>query len=99
MWSQNWQIFHQLLMPAMSSASDLDLNIDNTNWTSKDMVRQADDFYSSMGLPEMTAIFWNKSLFEKSNENSLEKCHGTAANMFEPDDYRYLIRFIDIHVS
>lgn len=73
-------------MQTMSAESDLDMNIGRTNWTSHDMVKRADDFYSSMGLPLMTEKFWEKSLFERSSNN--EKCHGTAANMFEPDDYR-----------
>lgn len=88
MWSQNWEVYHALLLPRITMDSDLDANLQNTNWTSYDMVRRADDFYSSLGLPSMTRKFWEKSLFERSNDSSNEKCHGTAANMFEPDDYR-----------
>lgn len=93
MWSQSWQVYHKLLMPGMPIEGDLDLNVQRTQWTSRDMVNRADDFYSSMGLPPMTATFWKKSLFERSNKETHEKCHGTAANMFEPDDYRYIHAF------
>lgn len=52
------------------------------------MVRRAEDFYSSMGLFEMTKTFWDESQFKKSN-NSL-RCHGTAADMFAPNDFRMI---------
>lgn len=88
MWADNWEVYHTLLLPTISTETDLDLKVIQANWTSKDMINRADDFYSSMGLPAMTERFWEKSVFERTNKNSNEKCHGTAANMFEPDDYR-----------
>lgn len=88
MWSQNWQVYHKLLMPTLVTEFDLDSNVGQTNWSSYDMAKRADDFYTSIGMPAMTKTFWEKSVFEKSSGNSKEKCHGTAANMFEQDDYR-----------
>lgn len=50
-------------------------------------VKKADDFYSSLGLNRMTEKFWKYSKFQKTS--NLTKCHGSAANMFKKDDFRY----------
>lgn len=65
---------------------DLDKNLKDMHWSSKDMVKRADDFYSSLGLPVMPSEFWTNSNFEKNG--NFGKCHGTAANMFNGNDYR-----------
>lgn len=84
MWSQNWQIYLKLMLPFEDI--DLDSRMNHLNWTSIDLVKRADDFYRSLSLPPMTNEFWTRSIFEK-NEASV-KCHGTAANMFQTNDYR-----------
>lgn len=50
-------------------------------------VAKAEDFYTSMGFPEMTNKFWKNSRFESHGNKSA--CHGTAADMFTGDDFRY----------
>lgn len=85
MWAQNWQLYEKLIIPF--PAVNLEQNFKLNNWTTIDIVRHADDFYSSLGLPAMTKSFWNHSIFEKNNEH--DKCHGTAANMYIKGDYRY----------
>lgn len=84
MWAQNWQLYHNLIIPF--GEVNLDANLRNQNWSTIDMVKRADDFYSSLGLPAMTPTFWQKSYFEKNSNN--QKCHGTAANMYDDQDYR-----------
>lgn len=84
MWSQNWQLYRNLILPF--NDFHLDETIKMLNWTSIDMVKKADDFYRSLNLPSMTQKFWQNSIFEKSIK--FRNCHGTAANMFEPNDYR-----------
>uniref|UniRef100_A0A1B0CRV9 Angiotensin-converting enzyme n=1 Tax=Lutzomyia longipalpis TaxID=7200 RepID=A0A1B0CRV9_LUTLO len=86
MWSQNWASLHSLLMPDVNL--DLEANIRATNWTALDMVEHAEDFFTSVGLRKMPRKFWQYSQFEKSNAT---RCHGTAANMFMPDDYRMIV--------
>ncbi|XP_059612587.1 angiotensin-converting enzyme-like [Phlebotomus argentipes] len=86
MWSQNWASLHKLLMPDVKL--DLEANIRATNWTALDMVAHAEDFFTSLGLRKMTHKFWRYSQFEKNNTT---RCHGTAANMFMPDDYRMIV--------
>ncbi|XP_055310478.1 angiotensin-converting enzyme-like [Sitodiplosis mosellana] len=87
MWSQNWQLYQNLILPF--NDFQLDETMKNLNWTIIDMVKKADDFYRSLSLPEMPQQFWQKSIFEKSER--FRNCHGTAANMFVPNDYRMIV--------
>lgn len=84
MWSQNWQLYQNLILPL--NEFKLEETLKHLNWTSIDLVRKADDFYRSFSLPAMTQKFWQNSIFEKSNH--FRNCHGTAANMFDSNDYR-----------
>lgn len=84
MWSQNWQLYRNLIMPF--DEFSMDKQMKTLNWTAIDMVKKADDFYRSLSLPAMTNEFWEHSIFVKSND--FNNCHGTAANMFEKDDFR-----------
>ncbi|XP_063631466.1 angiotensin-converting enzyme-like [Cydia splendana] len=85
LWAQNWESIADLILP---QTIDLDKSIKNTNWTTVDMVKHAEDFYQSLGLPAMTDTFWRESVFERRSPNT--RCHGTAADMFQDGDFRLL---------
>lgn len=53
-----------------------------------DLVKHAEDFYQSLGLPAMTDTFWRESVFERRSSST--RCHGTAADMFQNGDFRLL---------
>ncbi|GLV39683.1 Angiotensin converting enzyme [Carabus blaptoides fortunei] len=89
MWAQDWSALLGLLIPEDQNLH-LDQRIASKNWTIKDMVQIAEDMYVSLGLPKMTEKFWKHSKFERNEKNS-SLCHGTAANMFDEDDYRMLV--------
>lgn len=93
MWSQNWELYHNLILPF--SEVDLEANLKKQNWTKIDMVKRAEDFYVSLGLPAMTKSFWRNSNFERNSHVS--KCHGSAANMFNGSDYR--LNFFVLYLS
>ncbi|KAH9630169.1 hypothetical protein HF086_016387 [Spodoptera exigua] len=86
LWSQNWEPLADLLLPR---TIDLDESIKKLNWTVMHMARRAEDFYQSLGLPAMTDTFWRESVFSREN-NSDTRCHGTAADMFQDGDFRYV---------
>lgn len=86
MWSQNWQLYQNLIFPF--TEFHLDETLRNRNWTIVDMVKKADDFYRSLSLPAMPQQFWQKSIFKKNQR--FHNCHGTAANMFKLNDYRHV---------
>ncbi|OWR51282.1 putative angiotensin-converting enzyme [Danaus plexippus plexippus] len=85
LWSYNWEPLAEFIIP---KTIDLDDRMKSLNWTVIDMVKRADDFYISLGLPAMTETFWSKSLMTRVNDN--ERCHGTAADMFKDGDFRLL---------
>lgn len=85
MWAQNWDT----LMPLVSPPSvDLESSFLARNYTVTDMVRLAEHFYRSLGLPSLPHSFWLRSQFVKPRNRSEATCHGAAANMFTGDDFR-----------
>ncbi|XP_073984797.1 angiotensin-converting enzyme-like [Rhodnius prolixus] len=86
MWSQSWENIQDLLpVVQIDFDSILRRNTNNIN----DLTKLAEDFYASLGFPKMSEKFWRYSqVTKKSNDSS---CHGTAANMFNGDDFRMLL--------
>ncbi|XP_024945394.1 angiotensin-converting enzyme [Cephus cinctus] len=89
MWSQNWESLVDLLMPNGNIFGNVNEALIRKNYTVRDMVERAEDFYTSLGLPPMSREFWERSIFEKDNRTKLN-CHATAANMYKNDDFRVL---------
>jgi peptidyl-dipeptidase A len=87
MWAQNWEALLDLLMPDQK-LTNLTSALRARNYSTVDMVRHAEDFYTSLGLEPMTQSFWIHSQIDRP-ANSNGTCHGTAANMYQPGDYRY----------
>lgn len=85
MWGQDWSPLIKLFVP-YTDQLNLDGRMKKKMWTISDMVREAEDFYVSLGFPKLTKKFWEMSLFVESENTSM--CHGTAANMFNKGDYR-----------
>uniref|UniRef100_A0A182P3K9 Angiotensin-converting enzyme n=1 Tax=Anopheles epiroticus TaxID=199890 RepID=A0A182P3K9_9DIPT len=88
MWSHSWKGYAHDIFP---HPVDMDKAFAKANWTSKDLVRRAEDVYASLGLARMTEEFWKHSLIGKGAGDG--KCHGTAANMFADgaSDYRMIV--------
>lgn len=87
MWGQNWVPLLDLF--SFSSNIDLDKALHKKRQSVKDMIIDAEDFYTSLSLPAMPQKFWKYSIFEETANMTL--CHGTAANMYMKDDVRYSI--------
>uniref|UniRef100_A0A336MCD1 Angiotensin-converting enzyme n=1 Tax=Culicoides sonorensis TaxID=179676 RepID=A0A336MCD1_CULSO len=88
MFAQDWSsLIPDLILPF--AEVDLNERVRAKNWSPLDMVKRAEDFYSSMDLFPMTQDFWDRSVFEQSS--NVSKCHGSAANMFEGGDYRMIV--------
>ncbi|KAI8441442.1 hypothetical protein MSG28_015042 [Choristoneura fumiferana] len=85
LWAQNWDSIADLILP---QTVDLDKSLKSSNWTALKLVKHAEDFYQSLGLPAMTAAFWRESVFERETPDT--RCHGTAADMFKDGDFRLL---------
>lgn len=51
------------------------------------MIKNADDFYVSLGFPSLTPEFWKNSVFEQEMSKR-SSCHATAVNMYNRNDFR-----------
>ncbi|XP_066905884.1 angiotensin-converting enzyme-like protein Ace3 [Halyomorpha halys] len=87
MWSQSWESIIDIVLN--STKFDLHERLRSRYQNVTAMVKEAERFYVSLGLKPMTGKFWKNSII--SNENEKVMCHGTAANMYEKDDYRMLV--------
>ncbi|XP_045782768.1 angiotensin-converting enzyme-like [Maniola jurtina] len=98
LWSQNWEPLADMILPKVINLDD---RIKETGWTVHDMIKRAEDFYISLGLPPMTEKFWRESVLSRENHD-LARCHGTAADMFQDGDFRLLycsgVTFEDFYV-
>lgn len=90
LWSSNWEsLFHDEIAPVIfKNKFDLDKSFKEKKWNPLDLIKRSEDFYSSLGLSPMTLKFWQNSFINTENGGNGTNCHGTAANMFDKDDYR-----------
>lgn len=90
-WNSNWyHLFKDLVEPEIFKNFNwnMDEALRKAQWEPIELIRRIEDFYTSTGLSRMTSTFWNKSTVgDKGNVS----CHGTAADMFHPDDFRMII--------
>jgi peptidyl-dipeptidase A len=82
-----------------STAWNIDDMLRRKGWSSHNVVKRIEDFYTSLGLSKMSKVFWDKSFI--SNDINMS-CHGTAANMYEDNDFRMIVcgfqRIYDLYV-
>ncbi len=88
MWAQSWDFLYDLFEPYPDVA---DLNVDRTlaeqKYTPLRMVKSAENFYVSTGLPELPDTFWERSQFSKPADREVV-CHALASGMDGGNDIR-----------
>ncbi len=88
MWAQSWDFLYELFEPYPDVA---DLNVDRTlaeqKYTPLRMVKSAENFYVSTGLPELPDTFWERSQFSKPADREVV-CHAFASGMDGGNDVR-----------
>lgn len=96
MWAQSWENIYDIVAPFPKVAipdisNDLQENIEDVH----EMVRIAEDFYTSLGLNKMTDDFWHNSVFEQ-NEQETVICHASAWDFYDvvedPSQGRFRIK-------
>ena len=58
------------------------------NYTTMEMFRLSESFFSSLGFENMTKLFWDKSMLDKPKDGREVVCHASAEDFYEKDDYR-----------
>ncbi len=88
MWSQSWGFIYDIMEP-YPDAPDLDVDavLKAENYSPQDMVRSAEGFYVSLGMPKLPATFWERSMFTKPGDRDVV-CHASAWSMDGVDDLR-----------
>ena len=101
-WNANWyHLFKDFVEPEFfkNSKWNMEEALKKSQWVPIELMKRVEDFYTSTGLSPMTKSFWNKSLIDDGRNVS---CHGTAADMFFPDDFRMVVcgckSFYDFYV-
>ncbi|HZD53942.1 MAG TPA: M2 family metallopeptidase, partial [Woeseiaceae bacterium] len=78
MWAQEWANIYPLVQPYENVAElDVDRALEQQHYTAEQMVRSAEGFYVSLGLPRLPETFWERSLFRKPADRDVV-CHASA---------------------
>lgn len=57
-------------------------------WTPRRIFKEADNFFTSLGLLPVPAEFWNKSMLEKPTDGREVVCHASAWDFYNGKDFR-----------
>ncbi len=87
MWSQEWGNLFDLVAPEQKSAFDLGDLLVERKLDARGVVRQAEAFFSSLGLDPLPATFWERSMFLKPRDRDVV-CHASAWDIDWKDDLR-----------
>ena len=89
MWAQQWSNIYPLVEPYPGQGDDLDVSgaLDAQNYSAERMTRTAEDFFTSIGLPELPASFYEKSMLTKPRDRDVV-CHASAWDLDMEGDVR-----------
>ena len=89
MWAQEWGNIYDVVAPP--GAGDLGFDIGELltakGYDPLEMVKAGENFYSSLGMAELPASFWERSQFLKPRDREVQ-CHASAWDVDEKDDLR-----------
>ncbi|KAF8795127.1 Angiotensin-converting enzyme like protein [Argiope bruennichi] len=88
MWSESWNNIFDIVKPYPNKTYVNLLKMElKKKMTPLDMFKTAEDFFTSLGLPEMTPEFWHYSIIEKPKNREMV-CHASAWDLGDGKDYR-----------
>ena len=88
MWAQEWASLFDLMEP-YPGVSDLDVDstLETKDYSPQEMVRSAESFYASLGMPRLPDTFWERSQFSKPADREVV-CHASAWGLDGGNDLR-----------
>lgn len=88
MWAQQWANIYELVEP-FPGVADLDVTaaLDEQGYEPVRMTRSAEEFYVSIGFPELPETFWERSMLSKPTDREVV-CHASAWHMDGYEDVR-----------
>jgi peptidyl-dipeptidase A len=88
MWSQTWDNIYPLLAPAGAGQGyDLTAALQAKRLGAKDIVKDAEGFFVSLGFEPLPETFWKRSLFERPRDREVV-CHASAWDLDDQLDVR-----------
>ena len=88
MWSQEWSTIYDIMEPYPGVADlDVDSTLETKNFSPQEMVRSAENFYVSLGMPRLPDTFWERSQFSKPRDRDVV-CHASAWGLDGGNDLR-----------
>ena len=88
MWAQGWSSLYDLMEPHPGVGDiDVDATLRTKNYSPQEMVRSAESFYVSLGMPRLPDTFWERSMFSKPRDRDVV-CHASAWGLDGGNDLR-----------
>jgi len=88
MWAQDWSNIYPLVAPReIASSYDLTAILKERGFDAISMVKEGENFFSSLGFDRLPLTFWERSLFVKPEDREVV-CHASAWNVDEKNDLR-----------
>ena len=87
MWAQSWgNIFDDVAPKSEVKTTDLTQRLAAKQYSEIEMVRTAENFFTSLGFEKLPDTFWTRSLFLEPRDRAVQ-CHASAWDL-SPTDYR-----------
>ncbi len=88
MWAQSWSFLYDIMEPYDGVAElDVTSTLESRNYSPEEMVRSAESFYVSLGMPRLPDTFWERSMFTKPADRDVV-CHASAWGLDGGNDLR-----------
>lgn len=88
MWQQDWSAIYPLVEPYPGVASlDVTGGLKKASYDAVKLTRQAEGFYTSLGMPSLPESFWQKSMLTKPADREVQ-CHASAWDIDMKGDVR-----------
>lgn len=88
MWAQSWGNIYDLVAPEDADPGyDVTKQLAEHNYDEIDMVKGAENFFSSLGFAPLPDTFYSRSLFTKPADRDVT-CHASAWDLDAKDDIR-----------
>jgi peptidyl-dipeptidase A len=88
MWAQTWDNIYDMVKP-YPNVKDFNLTsiLIEKNFTPIKMFKKSEEFFTSIGLYEMSPTFWKESMIEKPSNKTVQ-CHASAFDFLNGFDFR-----------
>jgi len=88
MWAQSWGNIYDIVKPKQElEVPDVTKSLVEQGYDEVRMVKQAENFFSSLGFEALPETFWERSMFQKPQGRDAQ-CHASAWDLDDKDDLR-----------